>query len=458
MRGLWLRCVDILFTIALLANSAAAAGPRVYIVLIDGFDARRLNQQTTPTLWGLAHGHATFYPDGRSAMPSVTNTNHAALMTAAYAGANGIVGNSFWERKPGVGSVGTEQARYLEVETLFTVIEREQPALTTAGVFGKSRLTGFFQRAANQLPPDILWGDVATETETPDARSGFASDQRTMDEVVRVVTLQHPDFMFAALPDVDRTSHMYGPDSHEARRALLEMDRQVGRLLGVLRHSSEWEHTVLMITADHGMSSVMPNWNAGVRYPLVLFGRELARAGFDDVMPVSSGPIETIALPGSAPESLNGRDAQRLAEIRKLALAQPEIAEAWYRLPNPSDGGDANTLAHAHPEWHLEHPRAGELILRAKPNYHFGDPFSPHLGGIEGNHGGPDEAHIPIIVTGGDPRIRSQVVEGNATTTAANPDLGATAAWLLGVRMPRMVSGQEVPKELAGRVLHEAFN
>jgi hypothetical protein len=54
--------------------------------------------------------------------------------------------------------------------------------------------------------------------------------------------------------------------------------------------------------------------------------------------------------------------------------------------------------------------------------------------------------------------VRAQIasVEG-PTPQAANPDLGATAAWLLGVRMPRTIDGKPVPNELAGRVLREAF-
>ncbi|HVN84105.1 MAG TPA: alkaline phosphatase family protein [Candidatus Binatia bacterium] len=459
----WLRRVvtSLILLAALRAGADAAPPSHVFIVLIDGLDATRLTEQLTPTLWGLAHGasgHATFYPDGRSVIPSVTNTNHAAVMTAAYAEAHGVVGNAFWERKPGRAPTGSESARFLQVETLFTVIEHERPELRTAGLFGKSRLAGLFRKARHQLPPDHLWGDVITETESFDARAGFASDQRTMDEVLRTLTLEAPNFMFAALPDVDRTSHMFGPDSHEARRALLEADRQVSRLVEVLRRRGLWPRTVLMVTADHGMSSVAPNVGAGRPYPLVLFGRELARAGFNDVVPVANGSVETLALPGHAPVSLGDRDAQRLADIRKLALAQPEVAEAWYRLPNASDGGDEFTLSHAHPDWHINHPRLGELILVAKPNHHFGDPFTPHLGGLEGNHGGPNEAHIPIIIAGGDSRIRSQVVGPNGSTpSAANPDLGATAAWLLGVRMPRLTNGKPVPSESAGRVLREAF-
>ncbi len=54
------------------------------------------------------------------------------------------------------------------------------------------------------------------------------------------------------------------------------------------------------------------------------------------------------------------------------------------------------------------------------------------------------------------PAIRSQVVAADASVQAENPDLGATA-WLLGVRMPRTLTGSAIPQDLTGRVLREAF-
>src|SRR5262249_42365515 len=148
--------------------------------------------------------------------------------TGTYAAAHGIVGNVLWDRVAGA-PAGSEDARNLEVETLFTVIKKERPSLTTAALFGKARLVSFFTQAAGlQRRPDVLWGDAQTEEEPIDPRTGFASDERTMDETLRVLTEHEPDLLFVGLPDVDRTAHVFGPASNEARRAVLEADRQLG--------------------------------------------------------------------------------------------------------------------------------------------------------------------------------------------------------------------------------------
>jgi hypothetical protein len=443
------------------SDAGAAPTPRVYIVIVDGLDARRLTEELTPALFALARGGAhrtTFYPEGRAVMPTVTNTNHAAVVTGTYAAAHGIVGNVFWTDDPGRPLGRAEQARHLQVETLFTVVERERPRLVTGALLGKSRLVGLFSATGRQRRPDVLWGDVATETEAVDPRAGFASDQRTMDETLRTIAALDPDLLLVALPDVDRTAHLFGPDSQAARKALLEADRQIERLVAALRAQGAWERTVLMITADHGFVPVHPDPAAGRPHPMIVFGRELARAGLNEARVVGGGPLETIVLPGPAPRETSAADGARLAEIRALALAQPEIDEAWYRLPNPADGGDAHLLERAHPDWRMGHPRAGELLLLARPGHYFADPFSPSTTPIRGNHGGPDTARIPILLTGGHPWLRAHVVApGGPVAQAENPDLGVTAAWLLGVRAPRTLEGKPVPRALAGRVLAEAF-
>jgi hypothetical protein len=58
-------------------------------------------------------------------------------------------------------------------------------------------------------------------------------------------------------------------------------------------------------------------------------------------------------------------------------------------------------------------------------------------------------------LTGGYEKLRRVVVE--AEPQAANPDLGVTAAWLLGIRPPRHLNGDAVPPKLRGRILNEAF-
>ncbi|HSV05969.1 MAG TPA: ectonucleotide pyrophosphatase/phosphodiesterase [Candidatus Binatus sp.] len=452
-----MRLTTLLLAQLLLTATAALGGSRVYIVLVDALDASFVSEQLTPHLWQLAtapDARGAFYPHAQAIMPSVTNPNHAAVMTGTYAEAHGIVGNLLWNRTSGTPT--RSEGADLEVETLYTVVEKERPSLTTAGVFGKARLVSLFGNVpGRQHRPDVLWGDPESEEEPIDPRAGFASDERTMNEALRVITERDPDLLFVALPDVDRTAHLFGPASNQARRAVLEADRQLGRLVDLTRRLGIWNHLVLMVTADHGMESVEPDPSR--RYPIVLFGRELARAGLTDVWPLTSGGIEYVALAGKAPTALDHVQAERLRAVRALALAQPEIAEAWYRLPNPADGGDANMLARVHPDWRLAHPLAGELVLVAAPNYFFADPFSPHLGGLAGEHGGPGQRAIAILVTGGDPRLRPAARGETNDRTAANPDLGQTAAWVLGVRPPRFVSGGAVEERLRGRILREAF-
>jgi hypothetical protein len=451
-------CFSIALLSLLLSTPAHAQRTRVYIVIVDGLDAAAVSEASTPTLWRLAHGGsepATFYPHGRAVMPAVTTTNHAAILTGSYAAAHGIVANQLWDRITDHKLVSSADACNLEMETLFTAIERDRPALTTAGLFGKARLTALFDACpGRQMRPDILWGDDATANETFEPDRGFASDRRTMDEALRTVTQRDPDLLVVALPDVDRTAHLLGPAAPESLRAVRNADREIQRLIDSARQRDTWKDTILMITADHGFRALEPDRSSGPPYPLIVFTQTLARAGIHGVRVVTSGGSALLLLPGHAPDTLDADTATKLAHIRTLALSHPGIAEAWYRLSNPADGGDLFTIAHAHPEWTLSHPRSGELILVADAAHTFADAAaSPN---VTGDHGGPTSLSIPILITGGDRRLRPQTAAPH-TPTAENPDLGVTAAWLLGVSAPRPLAGAAAPRTTLGRVLREAF-
>lgn len=67
------------------------------------------------------------------------------------------------------------------------------------------------------------------------------------------------DFVSLYFGEPDGTGHRYGPDSPEIR----EMVKQVDRTVGYIRHSAE-QHGLsdrlnILITADHGMTSVYRN-------------------------------------------------------------------------------------------------------------------------------------------------------------------------------------------------------
>ena len=136
-------------------------------------------------------------------------------------------------------------------------------------------------------------------------------------------------------------------------------------------------------------------------------------------------------------------------------LAGPPAAEAWYREPNPADGGSANTLAARHPAWHLSGgDRVGDLVVTAvAPDGAFNEP-NP----LTGNHGGPQTRDNFFAVIGGGPLVRRQAIAGAVDPLfddternpgqAENVDVAATVTRLLGER---------APAESAGRFLAEAF-
>src|SRR5262249_18507170 len=136
-----------------------------------------------------------------------------------------------------------------------------------------------------------------------------------------------------------------------------------------------------------------------------------------------------------------------LAAARRVALAQPGIAEALYLSPNPRDGGTRHTLTAVHPDWHLEYERSGDVLLVAEPGFHIVD-GSGEEAKLVGNHRSPNERAVPAIVLGGAPIASG---DGCADVTAA--DLGRTVQACLGLPEVQRLDGRPVGPADRGRVL-----
>jgi hypothetical protein len=130
--------------------------------------------------------------------------------------------------------------------------------------------------------------------------------------------------------------------------------------------------------------------------------------------------------------------------VAEVARATPGVAEVLARLPVPG----VPLLAVAHPDWRLGHERTGELLLVAAPGYQFVDPWDARDAALLGNHGGPAEATVPLLVAGGSERLVAAPASAPSPSLA---DVAPTVARLLGVRGARRIDGRELPAELAGR-------
>lgn len=433
------RTAGSLFVVVLAATAIAAdaAYARVVLIVVDGLDAREVTEEATPAL-ARATRQATWCPNARSAaaMPTRTNTNHATLLTGVQAEAHGITGNAVWNREDGATRKLGAPADFL-VETTFTLAHRAGRGLRTAIAVGKPKLAAMFAaEGTRQAAPDEVWDPRTASDSSKDETTGYAYDGTTLAAARDTIEHAAVDFLFVNLADVDRVSHGHGPSSPQAVETRRRTDAAVAAFLDWLATRPDWATTTVVITADHGFDAVTQ--------PPVLMADVLARRGVRGIAAAGDGGIGHLYLAHKgAPE----RDATLLADARRIALAQPGIAEALYLAPNPRDGGAQHTLGRVHPDWHLEHERVGDLVLVAEPGFHIVDGSSEE-GKLVGNHGGPGERAVPLIVLGGATTATGVDCAG---VTAA--DLGRTVQACLGLPAAQRFDGRAVPAEDRGRVL-----
>jgi arylsulfatase A-like enzyme len=428
--------------------AAAGAPPphaHVWLVIVDGLAARVADAAHMPRLFeAVAHepAHSSVFPAAHAVMPARTNPNHVTLLTGAYAEAHGITGNAWWSRTPGAPPDVLEDAARIEVETLFTVAETTAPALVTLGVVGKPKLARLFAAVpGRQRAPDVLWSPERLPAARREA-SGYSPDGETMAAALELAAEAEPDLAVMNLSDVDGAGHAHGPESAEYARAVAAADAAIARLLDDLHARERWQRSVVIVTADHGMSAVGPTSERP--HPVISLRPVLREAGVGGVTVVGEGGVEHVYAERVAASATSvGDAAETLGRVAALARGTPGVAEVLARLAVPG----VPTLHTAHPGWHLDHPDTGELLLVAAPGHQFVDPFDPVEASLRGNHGGPEDLAVPLVVTGGWAGLHAAP---HGTPSPAAVDVAPTITALLRLRPPRLLDGHSVPPGRAG--------
>ena len=489
MRRFWILLPVLALLLAALpaVASAATQRPIVYLIVIDGLDGDRVDAGKAPFISSMLAGQgarSTYYRESRSVMIAETNPNHSAMVTGAYGDSSGIPGNSFalyapTENEDSCALTGPvdetkaptvtsgENSNCLQAQTVFEAVKRQgnPDGLLTAGVFGKPKLGRIFAgRKLDGRTPDADYitapcssgaddDDYCTQVPTNPVTGYAVDDRTTMDLVLRTVregvgpARRRPDFTFVNLPQVDSAGHATGTGSGAYDAAIGQADDEIERLVGELRARGEWGRTVMILLSDHSMDTTLTK---------TTLSDTLSSAGIpdDQYVAVQNGSVDAVYL---ANRKSPGR-FELLKRMRAAALANPNVAEAFYRESNPADGGAAHTLAGARPGWRLAAPRSGDLVVTTKAGAAFSDPsFSSNP--IPGNHGGPQTRDNFLAVVGGGPFVRQALPPGTPgplfddtlqnPMQAENVDPAPTAMGLLGL-FP--------PKDSAGRFLTEAFD
>lgn len=80
--------------------------------------------------------------------------------------------------------------------------------------------------------------------------------RQNIDIVMNWFTKENFDFVTLYYGEPDNVGHLYGPDTEKRRAMIQQIDRTIGYLLEAIGRHSLTEHLNVIITSDHGMTTM----------------------------------------------------------------------------------------------------------------------------------------------------------------------------------------------------------
>ena len=203
-----------------------------------------------------------------SCFPSVTGPAYAPFLMGRFPGAVGLPGLRWFDRSRATCSFPTFSRSYVghqmrrvdrdidpAAPTLFELSERSVGALSviSRGLAPSGRVATFGVQSLRALRSAAR---VAHTHFTGNVRGWLDFDRDIVEEVVKRVRDERPDFVFAALTGIDKSSHAQGHDAPIVGDAIGIVDELVARIRSDAERLGYWNDTHLWITSDHGHSPV----------------------------------------------------------------------------------------------------------------------------------------------------------------------------------------------------------
>jgi arylsulfatase A-like enzyme len=235
------------------------------------------------------------------------------------------------------------------------------------------------------------------------------------------VTVPRTPTLLAVYCDtLDSIGHDEGAESPLVDAALVDLDAQVGRLLGALRRAGIAERTAVVVTGDHGMTTYDRAFGAELVAELAARGLKgqyllanLTVAPDTDVALTSASGAVNAYLVGDAEG-----DAAALDALRAAAAATE---------------GTAAVLDRPVQRWLRMDPRVGDLVIEAAPGWS-ADAWV--IGPPNGRHGSTGEVAAALVVGRADVDAGRGARPGQRRVLLRHVDVAPTIAHLLGIAPP----------------------
>jgi predicted AlkP superfamily pyrophosphatase or phosphodiesterase len=341
----------------------------VVVILVVGLTPSMIDRTVTPNLFALAN--RGFLAPLTPALPAVTCSAQATMLTGSLPSQHGIVANGWYFRELSEVMFWRQSNRLVQGEKLWEAARARSPQLQTAQLFwwynmyssaeisitprpiypadGRKlpsvyaeppELGNALQQRLGTFPLFQFWGPNA----------GLTSSRWITDAARSVMREQRPGLTLVYLPHLDYALQKLGPDHPAVPAEISAVDRLAGELI---EQASERGAEVVVVS-EYGIEQA-----SGV----VRINQRLREAGLLRVQEtlgfelLDAGACRAFAVADHQLAHVYVRDPSDLAKVRQLLEREPGIERVL---------GDEGKREHG-----LDHARSGELIAIAQPGHWF---------------------------------------------------------------------------------------
>ena len=387
------------------------AGRPEHVILVDwdAFDPDYLALAPTPNIESLASRGSLSVAE--STFTTKSNPARASMSTGAYPEIHGNAAYYFDDRS----NEAVGQTRFLAAETISQALAAE--GMTTAAV----QWYMVQDHGSSYGDPEHLYVEPGGLFEQ---RVDAAIDILNLSPVnsggKMVAVPKIPDFLAVYSADLDAFGHAEGAESPNLGPLLVELDRQLGRLVQATKEVGIYDRTAFVLTGDHGMSTWYRSLTEKLaamtvlgRHPEIVPAGRPASPGAEIVV-VTAGRVADVTLRGRA-ATPRGRK-----EVRTAFGERDEIS----RVLDASDFG----------AFHAS-DKLGDFVVEARVPWGFGPP-GPEEAAPRGGHGSTLEMRVPLLIAGAGVRA------GGVPRKPKLVDVAPTISALLGARPPANAQGR----------------
>ena len=312
---------------------------RIILIILDGCPVSPLKKAETTFINEIIQkGNYNF--DCEAVFPTATYTGHSSIITGCYPNRTGMVGNQFYDRKDKITKHfdNFDPNIHIEARTIFEYLSSMKPVSICEPIY-----KGAYKKITMK---EIHKNPIKSRNEL------IYRDSK------KYIEKESINFIMINFSAVDSIGEIFGPNSKEYKETIETVDNYIRNLYNI---SHSIDETILIITADHGLTEIKSTFN---------LQQDLSNNGFNLIC----CPSHRICHIYSQSD-----------KIEDLILYLKENR----KIKHVFNKNDIKKLK-------IGHNRSGDLLVVANDNIEF------EVKGLKGSHGGlnSEEMKVPLLILG----------------------------------------------------------